>query len=94
MTMQPRIDPARLEGVEGMISPDMVGQPQPLVRAIPAGWPYPIEALGPLRAAVEAVQGNRNASKHGARSAKAMGAAALIRAMARLLDDEEAKGLP
>ena len=31
--------------------------PQPLIREIPAGQPYPIEALGPLRAAVEAVQG-------------------------------------
>lgn len=32
-------------------------EPQPLVREIPAGAPYPVEALGPLRAAVEAVQG-------------------------------------
>ncbi len=31
--------------------------PQPLVREIPAGEVYPVEALGPLRAAVEAVQG-------------------------------------
>jgi hypothetical protein len=31
--------------------------PQPLIREIPAGQPYPIQALGPLRAAVEAVQG-------------------------------------
>ena len=31
--------------------------PQPLVRAIPAGDVYPVEALGPLRGAVEAVQG-------------------------------------
>ena len=31
--------------------------PQPLIREIPAGQPYPIEALGPLRAAVKAVQG-------------------------------------
>lgn len=31
--------------------------PQPLVREIPAGQPYPLEALGPLRAAVEAVHG-------------------------------------
>ena len=31
--------------------------PQPLIREIPAGLPYPVEALGPLRAAVEAVQG-------------------------------------
>ena len=31
--------------------------PQPLVREIPAGEIYPVEALGPLRGAVEAVQG-------------------------------------
>ncbi|MAM93839.1 MAG: hypothetical protein CMI61_04260 [Parvibaculum sp.] len=31
--------------------------PQPLVREIPTGEPYPVHALGPLRAAVEAVQG-------------------------------------
>lgn len=31
--------------------------PQPLLREIPAGKAYPVEALGPLRAAVEAVQG-------------------------------------
>lgn len=31
--------------------------PQPLVREIPAGAPYPVHALGPLRAAVDAVQG-------------------------------------
>jgi hypothetical protein len=31
--------------------------PQPLVREIPAGEVYPVEALGPLRGAVEAVQG-------------------------------------
>src|SRR6056297_2859940 len=30
--------------------------PQPLVREIPAGDPYPVHALGPLQAAVEAVQ--------------------------------------
>ena len=30
--------------------------PQPLVREIPAGQPYPVAALGPLRGAVEAVQ--------------------------------------
>ncbi|AGT08121.1 YfjI family protein [Paracoccus aminophilus] len=30
--------------------------PQPLMREIPQGEPYPIHALGPLRAAVEAVQ--------------------------------------
>ncbi len=31
--------------------------PQPLVREISPGAPYPVEALGPLRPAVEAVQG-------------------------------------
>jgi hypothetical protein len=31
--------------------------PQPLVREIPPGAPYPVQALGPLRAAVDAVQG-------------------------------------
>lgn len=31
--------------------------PQPLVRSIAAGDAYPVQALGPLRAAVEAVQG-------------------------------------
>lgn len=31
--------------------------PQPLLRDLPAGAAYPVEALGPLRVAVEAVQG-------------------------------------
>lgn len=31
--------------------------PQPLLRDIPAGEPYPVAALGPLQGAVEAVQG-------------------------------------
>ena len=31
--------------------------PQPLVRDIPPGLSYPVEALGPLRATVETVQG-------------------------------------
>ena len=31
--------------------------PQPLLRDIPSGAPYPVAALGPLRGAVEAVQG-------------------------------------
>jgi len=35
--------------------------PQPLVREIPPGAPYPIRALGPLRSAVEAVQGKTQA---------------------------------
>lgn len=32
-------------------------EPQPLLREIPKGQPYPVQALGPLREAVEAVQG-------------------------------------
>lgn len=35
--------------------------PQPLLREIPPGAPYPLEALGPLRAAVEAVQATSQA---------------------------------
>lgn len=35
--------------------------PQPLVREIPRGDPYPVHALGPLRAAVEAVQATTQA---------------------------------
>ena len=35
--------------------------PQPLVREIPPGEAYPVVALGPLRAAVEAVQGQTQA---------------------------------
>lgn len=35
--------------------------PQPLVREIAPGAPYPVEALGPLRAAVQAVQGRTQA---------------------------------
>lgn len=31
--------------------------PQPLVRSVPAGKPYPVHALGPLKQAVEFVQG-------------------------------------
>ncbi|WP_370516024.1 hypothetical protein [Novosphingobium sp. Gsoil 351] len=37
-----------------------------------------------------APKGNRNAWKHGARSASAMHAAAFIRLIGRLVDDEEA----
>lgn len=36
-------------------------QPQPLVRDIPAGQPFPVHALGALREAVEAVQRHRQA---------------------------------
>lgn len=37
--------------------PFMAEGPQPLLREIPAGEAYPVHALGPLQAAVEAVQG-------------------------------------
>lgn len=36
-------------------------QPQPLLREIPPGLPYPVDALGPLKAAVLAVQTHRQA---------------------------------
>jgi hypothetical protein len=42
----------RMNGAEAM-EPE---NPQPLVREVSAGLPYPVAALGPLRAAVEAVQ--------------------------------------
>ncbi|KPF91319.1 hypothetical protein IP81_11440 [Novosphingobium sp. AAP83] len=42
----------RLEQAE-TITPD---QPQPLLRELPDGLPYPVDALGPLQGAVEAVQ--------------------------------------
>lgn len=45
MNMHPQETPFRGEG------------PQPLLRAIPPGAPYPVEALGPLVEAVQAVQG-------------------------------------
>ncbi|PJN95518.1 hypothetical protein CNY89_08025 [Amaricoccus sp. HAR-UPW-R2A-40] len=38
-------------------SPFTPEAPQPLLREIPPGEPYPVAALGPLRSAVEAVQG-------------------------------------
>lgn len=38
-------------------TPFVAEGPQPLVREIAAGAPYPVAALGPLRPAVEAVQG-------------------------------------
>lgn len=37
--------------------PFLAEGPQPLVRETPPGAPYPVNALGPLKAAVEAVQG-------------------------------------
>ncbi len=43
-----------LEAVAENFVPD---GPQPLVRPVPPGAPYPVQHLGPLRTAVEAVQG-------------------------------------
>lgn len=57
MAVQPRIDPARLGKAETVTPADVVGPPQPLMREIAPGQPYPVKALGPLRGAVEAVQG-------------------------------------
>lgn len=53
--MQAAIDPARLGNAETFAPADII-QPQPLIREIPPGAPYPAYALGPLRGAVEAVQ--------------------------------------
>lgn len=44
----------RLHADETAFAPE---GPQPLLREIPPGQPYPVTALGPLREAVEAVQG-------------------------------------
>ncbi|MGM0584948.1 MAG: YfjI family protein [Pseudomonadota bacterium] len=41
--------------------PFVPAEPQPLMREIPQGEPYPVEALGPLREAVEAVHDIRQA---------------------------------
>ena len=38
-------------------TPFLPDEPQPLVRDLPKAVPYPVEALGPLKSAVEAVQG-------------------------------------
>ncbi|KEO90261.1 hypothetical protein EH31_09225 [Erythrobacter longus] len=45
---------AQAKQVETPFKPEA---PQPLLREIPPGAPYPIHALGPLKGAVEAVQG-------------------------------------
>ncbi|MEP7223039.1 MAG: YfjI family protein [Novosphingobium sp.] len=56
LAMQHKIDPDRLAAAP-VITPDAVmGQPQPLLREIAPGGRYPVEALGPLRPVVEAVQ--------------------------------------
>lgn len=50
----------RLDNAE-VTEPSPKSQPQPLVREIPPGLRYPVEALGPLRAAAEAVQSRTQA---------------------------------
>ncbi|MEO6092895.1 MAG: YfjI family protein [Novosphingobium sp.] len=45
-----------MEGAEEIKADDVLGPPQPLIREIAEGLPFPVEALGPLRSAVEAVQ--------------------------------------
>ncbi|TVQ59550.1 MAG: DUF3987 domain-containing protein [Rhodobacteraceae bacterium] len=45
------------EDILGGVAPAVSEAPQPLLREIPPGEPYPVDALGPLRAAVQAVQG-------------------------------------
>ena len=54
--MQDRISPDRLAAAPTITPDSVIGQPQPLVREIAPGSPYPVEALGPLRSVVEAVQ--------------------------------------
>ena len=44
-------------GLEAEIIPFTLEAPQPLLREIPLGAAFPVQALGPLRGAVEAVQG-------------------------------------
>jgi len=57
MNAPPKIDPARLTDAEAITPTDALGEPQPLVREIAPGMPYPVEALGELLPAVQAVQG-------------------------------------
>ena len=56
MNAIPKITPERLAAAETINPGDTLPQPQPLVRAIPKGQRFPVEALGPLRAAVDVVQ--------------------------------------
>jgi hypothetical protein len=51
-----RIGAARLAAADTITPADVVGPPQPLVREVEDSAPYPVDALGPLREAVEAVQ--------------------------------------
>jgi len=53
---EPVIGADRLAAGEVVTPADVLGEPQPLLREIPPGAPYPVEALGPLREAVETVQ--------------------------------------
>lgn len=53
--MMTKIAPERINEGEAL-SPAEVIQPQPLVREVPPPSRYPVQALGPLRPAVEAVQ--------------------------------------
>lgn len=52
MTVPAAINPAFAASAVALIAEG----PQPLLREIPSGEPYPVEALGPLSGAVEAVQ--------------------------------------
>lgn len=48
---------AEAKPLAAAVTPFTPEAPQPLVREIPPGAPFPVQHLGPLRAAVEAVQG-------------------------------------
>lgn len=61
MNVQAKIAADRLANAETFTPASAMGEPQPLLREIPEGLPYPVEALGPLRDAVEAVQRHRQA---------------------------------
>ena len=56
------ISPAFAENASTHHAEHHADGPQPLLREIPPGRPYPVHALGPLRASVEAVQGQTLAS--------------------------------
>lgn len=60
--MPPRLTvQERLERAETITLVEVNDRPQPLVRTLPPPEHYPVEALGPLREAVEAVQRKRQA---------------------------------
>lgn len=54
MTAEPNLQ-SRLEEAEPVTAPHAT-EPQPLMRETPPALPYPVHALGPFRAAVEAVR--------------------------------------